>query len=93
MGCNKVIINGVEKVNLTQDTVSPSSMLEGYTAHDKSGEKVSGSIPSRTKESIYVDEETRKTVVPSGYYPENVELDTSSGAASFETKVTYNPEV
>lgn len=93
MGCNKVIINGVEKVNLTKDTVSSKVMLEGYTAHDKSGEIVSGLIPSRTKESIHEDEETKKTVIPSGYYAEDIEIESSSGDTSFETKVVYNSEV
>jgi len=40
---NKVIVNGVTKIDLTGDTVSASSLLRGVTAHDKSGSPITGS--------------------------------------------------
>lgn len=40
---NKVIVNGVTKIDLTADTVDASHLLSGYTAHDKSGAPVTGS--------------------------------------------------
>lgn len=42
---NKVVINGVTKIDLTGDTVTPAKMLAGTTAHDKSGKPIEGSCP------------------------------------------------
>lgn len=39
---NKVVINGVTKIDLTGDTVTPAKLLDGYTAHDKSGAAITG---------------------------------------------------
>jgi len=42
---NKVIINGVTKLDLTGDTVAANKLLSGYTAHDKSGASITGTCP------------------------------------------------
>lgn len=39
---NKVIVNGVTKLDLTADTVTKDKILRGYTAHDKSGATITG---------------------------------------------------
>ena len=39
---NKVIVNGVTKIDLTGDTVTPSTLIKGATAHDKSGAPITG---------------------------------------------------
>jgi len=39
---NKVIINGVTKLDLTGDTILANKLLTGYTAHDKSGAPING---------------------------------------------------
>lgn len=39
---NKVIVNGVTKIDLTADTVEASKLAYGYTAHDKSGATITG---------------------------------------------------
>lgn len=44
MAVNKVIFGGKTVVDLTSDSVSADKMLVGITAHDKSGENISGSI-------------------------------------------------
>ena len=41
---NKVVMNGETKVDLTNDTVTPENLMEGYTAHAKSGEVIRGSM-------------------------------------------------
>ena len=41
---NKVIINGVTKIDLSSDTVTAADMLSGITAHDKNGDAITGSI-------------------------------------------------
>ena len=45
---NKVIVNGETKLDLTGDTVTPDSLLQGVTAHDSSGNEITGTmkIPS-----------------------------------------------
>ena len=43
MAVNKVIYGNTTLIDLTSDTVSAASMLEGVTAHDKSGAVVVGS--------------------------------------------------
>lgn len=40
---NKVIYNGNTLIDLTADTVTADKILDGYTAHDKSGAPIEGS--------------------------------------------------
>ena len=42
---NKVVINGVTKIDLTGDTVTADKILQGFTAHDKSGAPITGTSP------------------------------------------------
>lgn len=42
MGVSKVNYAGKTLVDLTNDTVVPSALFSGYTAHNKSGERISG---------------------------------------------------
>lgn len=42
MGYNKVIYGGKTLLDLTADTITPDKLLEGITAHDKSGEAITG---------------------------------------------------
>lgn len=46
MAVNKVEINGETKLDLTQDTVTPQTLLSGVTAHNAAGERISGSMGS-----------------------------------------------
>lgn len=41
---NKVIINGDTKLDLTGDTVDAAHLAQGYTAHDKSGAPIVGTM-------------------------------------------------
>ena len=43
MAVNKVIINGVTKIDLSNDTVDPTKVLSTYTFHDHEGESQAGS--------------------------------------------------
>ena len=42
MAINKVIFGNQVKIDLTSDTVEQSKLLDGYTAHDASGEIITG---------------------------------------------------
>lgn len=46
MAVNKVQINGETKLDLTQDTVTPETLLKGTTAHNAAGEEITGSMGS-----------------------------------------------
>lgn len=65
MGYNKVIVNGVTKVDLTSDTVSPDTMLESTTAHNAAGDLVTGTIPVNPHLSVA---DGGAVIVPQGYY-------------------------
>lgn len=39
---NKVIVNGVTKIDLTGDTIAADKILTGYTAHSSSGAPITG---------------------------------------------------
>lgn len=44
MGINKVVVNKVTKLDLTKDTVSANTLLEGITAHDSKGNLIVGTM-------------------------------------------------
>ena len=50
MAVNKVVDGTSVLVDLTSDTVTADKMLAGYTAHDKSGNQVTGTV---TFASVY----------------------------------------
>lgn len=41
---NQVIVNGQTILDLRSDTVTPATLQKGYTAHDKSGTKITGTL-------------------------------------------------
>lgn len=44
MGYNKVVYGGKVLVDLTSDSVVASALKKGYTAHDKSGAVITGTL-------------------------------------------------
>ena len=44
MAVNKVIFGAETLIDLTGDTVAPEVLLAGYTAHDASGEPLTGGV-------------------------------------------------
>ncbi len=46
MAINKVVLGDETLIDLTNDTVTADSLLEGKTAHDKSGELITGTMTS-----------------------------------------------
>lgn len=55
MAINKVVYNSNTIIDLTTDTVSADVLLYGQTAHDKSGNKITGTI-----QETFVEDETLK---------------------------------
>ena len=80
MAVNKVVYNGNTLVDLTSDTVAADKMLSGYTAHDKSGAAISGSMANNGAMNKTMDGVNTKSVsVPAGY--------TSGGTVSMDSTV------
>lgn len=46
MAVNKVVINSETVLDLSADTVTPSNLREGVTAHDATGMQITGSLPA-----------------------------------------------
>lgn len=46
MAVNKVVINDKTVLDLSGDTVTPSDLREGVTAHDATGMQITGSLPA-----------------------------------------------
>ncbi len=45
MAVSKVVYGGETLMDLTSDTVTPETLLEGVTAHDASGAAIVGTLP------------------------------------------------
>lgn len=56
MAVNKVVYGTTVLVDLTEDTVTADKLLQGYTAHDKSGALITGTA-DKTEGSVYQDED------------------------------------
>ena len=56
MGVNKVELkNGETLLDLSGDTVVPEALREGYTAHDKSGQPISGTLKESSPSLIRLE--------------------------------------
>lgn len=66
MSVNKVVYDGNTLVDLTSDTVTAAALRQGYTAHDKSGAKISGDMPEQAAQTITPG--TVDKTIPSGKY-------------------------
>lgn len=43
---NKVVYNGVTLIDLTADTVTAATLMQGYTAHAADGSTIVGAVPN-----------------------------------------------
>ena len=62
MAVNKVVYNAKVLLDLTSDSVTPDKLAEGVTAHDKSGNKITGTMPIPTLETWVFEMEDGTTV-------------------------------
>ena len=60
---NQVIVNGETILDLRSDTVTPETLQKGYTAHDKSGTKITGTLEAS---SVSVQPSKAVTITSNG---------------------------
>jgi len=77
MAISKLILDGEVQMDVTQDTVTPNSLLSGYTATAASGDKITGNIETKSSSDISVNGQT--VTVPSGYYARQQTASVNSG--------------
>ena len=72
MAVNKVDVNGVTVLDLTQDSVTPATLKKGETAHDASGAAIVGemesSAPSLQSKSVTYTTNGTATITPDEGY-------------------------
>ncbi len=82
---NQVIINGETILDLRSDTVTPETLQKGYTAHDKSGTKITGTLeassPVVTKETWIIKDNA--PVDETSYELAKTNISFASGGAKF----------
>jgi hypothetical protein len=98
MGVSKVIYGGETLVDLTSDSVTPDTLLEGETAHDAAGNKITGRlvIPTViTLTSIAITTPPTKTVYGVGetFNPAGmvVKATYSNGVTAVISGYSYSP--
>lgn len=77
MAINMVKFGSETLIDLTADTVTPETLLSSATAHDKSGEAISGTIPTKTitpDVDDYIPFPQDYAEYSSGYYPNNFKI-------------------
>ena len=72
---NKVVVNGIVRLDLTSDTVNPDSLIEGVQAHDSSGAVILGALSIRSIDDLQIS--PGYIIVPPGVYPKGVLIDST----------------
>ena len=95
MAVNKVDVNGVTVLDLTQDSVTPATLKKGETAHDASGAAIVGemesSAPSLQSKSVTYTSNGTATITPDAPYDAlssvDVTVDVSGGGSGGEISI------
>lgn len=84
---NQVIVNGETILDLRSDTVTPENLQKGYTAHDKSGTKITGtleasSVSVQPSKSVTITSNGAATITPDVGYDAMSSVDVTVDVAS-----------
>lgn len=84
---NQVIVNGETILDLRSDTVTPETLQKGYTAHDKSGTKITGtleasSVSVQPSKSVTITSNGTNTITPDAGYDGLSSVDVTVDVAS-----------
>lgn len=69
---NKVIVNGIVRIDLTDDTVSPDTLLKGVTAHDNSGTLITGTLEDKNISNVTISDS--HIIIPPGVYSKGIDI-------------------
>ena len=91
---NQVIVNGKTILDLRSDTVTPETLQKGYTAHDKSGKKITGtleasSVSVQPSKSVTITSNGTATITPDAGYDALSSVDVTVNVASVSTVTIY----
>lgn len=91
---NQVIVNGETILDLRSDTVTPETLQKGYTAHDKSGTKITGtleasSVSVQPSKSVTYTSNGTATITPDEGYDAMSSVDVTVNAEPSGVKVTF----
>lgn len=86
MAVNKVVINGTDGetvlIDLTEDTVTPETLLSGVTAHGKDGNVVEGAMPVNSNARVTLRPSMVPYTIPAGYHDGTGEISVMARPAS-----------
>lgn len=68
MSVNKVVFDNNTLIDLTSDTVDASHLLSGYSAHDKSGTSINGSMTNQGTKTYTISSVDDVVTIPQGYH-------------------------
>lgn len=92
---NQVIVGGETILDLRSDTVTPETLQKGYTAHDKSGTKITGTLeaspPVVAKETWIIKDNA--PVDENSYELAKTNISFASGGAKFVALEVYTDGV
>lgn len=91
MAINKVVYGDSTLVDLTGDTVTAEHLEQGYTAHDKAGNPVTGTLtqpsgPHRTSDDLTVSGAT--VTAPAGIYDASASKSVATGSITPSASVS-----
>lgn len=89
MANNKVVLGNETLIDLTEDTVSANNLLAGATAHDASGQQVTGNVTVPTALADLTDDATHRVVTDTEKSTWNSKA-SSSDLSALSTTVTNN---
>ena len=82
MAVNKVVYGTTVLVDLTGDTVTADKLLKGATAHDASGEPITGTMPNNGSVSGEVSTKDGQYSIPQGYHDGGGKVGIAAGEKS-----------
>ena len=90
---NQVIVNGETILDLRSDTVTPETLQKGYTAHDKSGTKITGtleasSVSVQPSKSVTITSNGTATITPDEGYDALSSVDVTVSIPVYDGSVT-----